>query len=217
MHCKDLFSALSNHLDPLASRSLSLLFILQELEELFTQIEQIKNSPDALSDFFSLRYPFPQSGICPDKLCFYCAILLQTSKVKDSSLNKSLSDMRIAILQFRSLLVEDPKALLAPFEISFHSHLTSFFFSLVPHLFESRTDENILLKLIEQRKALNSHLGEGVIEKLLQSFFPKGFSYLRSAIHEGLTRRGFLLFLEEKESLIEEIEWESPCLTISAL
>ena len=220
-----------SHLDPPAMRSLSLLFIIDELSQTFEEIKSFINTAhtntftEDLLSFLSLDHPFPKKGICPDKLCFYSDILLQASKIEDTSLLKELDEMRISILEFRSQ-VPLPKGrvsssmeiLLSPLDFlkSLHQKLCSFFFTLTPFLYEARTDENILLKLIEYRQMFNEHLGSHAIEKLLQKFFPNGHSHLRAVICEGFTRRGFTSFLAEKEHLIEEIEREmdSSCLSI---
>ncbi len=211
------------HLDPPATRSLSLLFILQEWIDMLDQIKNLAReaedpSSQGYPSFFSTDPSFPQKWICPDKLYFYCEILLKASKIEDLSLLKDLEEMRIAILQLKSQMLESKDAFtqgnseMVFFLRSFHQKLLCFFSKLVPFLYEARTDENVLIRLIEDRKRINEYLGEQTIEKILQSFFPSGHAHLKAIICEGFTRRGFTSFFAEKEHLIDEIEWESPCL-----
>ena len=68
-----------------------------------------------------------------------------------------------------------------------------------------------LIHLIENKETLNRYLGTRSIEDLLRGFFPTGQPHLRAVICEGFTRRGFTSFFSEKEALIEELEWETPC------
>lgn len=209
------------HLTPPAIRSLSLVFILQEIADRFEQIQRLKATQfqeytDDLCTFFSLDSAYPKIGICPDKLCFYSDILVQASKIRDGSLQQKLDDMRSSVLQCRStLFLKNIESLscIPSFFSDFEQKISSFFFALFPFLNDAKTDENVLLKLIEHRQLFNSYLGSQAIEKLLKEFFPSGHAHLRAIISEGLMRRGFASFLAEKESLIDAIEWESPCLT----
>ncbi len=118
-----------------------------------------------------------------DRLNYYCGILS-----KDDALQKEVLQLQIANLQG---LQED---------------LRPFFGVLIPFLFESRTDENILIKLLELKSGLNQKLGPNTIESLLLNFSPLGIAYLKTIISEGLTRRGFTSFLAEKEHLFDTIE-----------
>lgn len=82
--------------------------------------------------------------------------------------------------------------------------LDRFFTAFVPFLKEAKSDENVLLYLVENRHKLNSYLGEGRIEKILLPF-----EQLRTAIHEGYTRRKFIDFYTKIEPLIDAIEWQT--------
>lgn len=219
---KDLYLNFSPRLERPAKRSLTLVFILQEIAQLFEQIQKLKESQGALNEdifsFFCLSHPYPQMGMCPDKLCFYSDILLQASKINDHSLFDELNQMRTFILQFRShLYSENPPSIdSSQLKLNFQillQKLSSFFLALIPFLEEAKTDENVLLALIEKKEIFNRHLGTHAIESILQRFFPSGHAHLKAIITEGLTRRGFSSFLTEKEHLIDAIEWESPCLT----
>lgn len=219
---KDSWMSFPLHLERPAIRSLSLIFILQELAKRFEQVQKFKDFPEPLSEefstFFCLNNAYPQVGMCPDKLCFYSDILLQASKIKDHSLLSELDEMRSYVLQIRSQMYArkhlpvDGSGLLSKLQILLQK-LSSFFLALVPFLYEAKTDENILLALIEQKEVFNRHLGTHAIENILQRFFPNGHAHLKAIITEGLMRRGFSSFLAEKEHLIDEIEWESTCLT----
>ena len=92
---------------------------------------------------------------------------------------------------------------------SLQQKLLQFFTALSRFLQEARSDENVLIYLLENKQKLNAFLGERVIEELLQRFFPAGHSQLRAVICEGYTRRGFSSYFLLAEPLIDAIEWES--------
>jgi hypothetical protein len=214
-------------LDPPAARSLSLLFVLQEFLSSCQLLERLENTaPEELNEVSSyldqfllstLDNPFSQKGGALDKLCFYCEILLQASKITDEMILTVLEEMRNAIMKVRSKLIFWKKQVPSMNEIhleftdlygKLRSNLTSFFSSLSDFLKESRTDENVLLYLIEHRKEFNLCLGAKTIEQLLSDFFPAGCHELRAAICEGYTRRGFSRFYAEQESLLDAFERE---------
>lgn len=152
-----------------------------------------------------------------DKLCFYCEILLEGSKVGDETILVILEEMRNAIMKIRSKLIFWKKKAPSQEKIDeelielyrqLHCKLASFFASLLAFFKESRTDENILLYLIEHREEFNFFLGKKTIEVLLSSFFPAGPHELRAMICEGYTRRGFGAFYAEKEPMLDALEWE---------
>ncbi len=209
------------HLNPPTIRSLSLLFILQEFSERIEQVQRLEElqgkSPELqaleLCSFFSLNKPYPNALIFPNKLCFYCDILLQASRIGDSPLLDELSRMSTFILETRSSLYPENEGLNPSFFQEFRGKMSSIFSLLLPFLYEIRSDENVLVKLLELRNILECALGLGTIESVLRSFFPDGHTHLRTLILEGLTRRGFIPFLSEKEPLIDAIEWETVCLT----
>jgi len=218
------------HLNPPTIRSLSLLFILQEFSERIEQVQRLEElqgkSPALLGgnfreealeliSFFSLNKTYPSASIFPNKLCFYCDILLQASRIGDSPLLDELNRMSMFILETRSSLYPEMEGLNASFFQEFRGKISSIFSLLLPFLYEARSDENVLVKLLELRNVLECALGLGTIESVLRSFFPGGHAHLRTLIFEGLTRRSFTHFLSEKEPLIDAIEWESVCLTKS--
>lgn len=215
-------------LDPPAARSLSLLFVLQEFLSSCQLLKRLENAaPEELNevsshlDHFllsSLDNPFAQRGGALDKLCFYCEILLQASKVGDATILVDLEEMRNAIMKIRSKAIFWKKnvPLRAEINVEFdelynqlHKKLASFFTSLLAFLKESRTDENVLLYLVEHRQEFNFHLGTKTIENLLNSFFPAGPHELRATICEGYTRRGFAAFYTKQEPLLDALEWET--------
>ena len=53
----------------------------------------------------SLDNPFTQKGGALDKLCFYCEILLQGSKVSDETILVLLEEMRNGVMKIRSKLI----------------------------------------------------------------------------------------------------------------
>ncbi|MBI3508292.1 MAG: hypothetical protein HY069_01465 [Chlamydiia bacterium] len=165
-----------------------------------------------------------------DLLCFYCEILLQASGAANELTPMVMEETRRLILGFRSKMVAwkrtpalHPLDAIFAYCLEIYEELTDkmrqLFQSLTPNFIESRTDENVLIHLIENRKKLNAYLGEGTIEHLLKALSPNGFSLLRTAICEGFTRRGFSAFYEEKEPLLDilehELEEEEACLAQS--
>ena len=219
------------------ARSLSILFILQELVVSFELIEHLqKITPDQLQGanlqkelemiscelekflLFSLDNPFTQKGGSLDKFCFYSEILLKASKVEHEVLPVVLEDMRNSILKSKSKLLLWKKALhpldqILLYLLDLYSDLkiklSSFFSAFIPYLREARTNENVLLYLIENKEIFNRHLGEKTVENLLALFFPAGSHELKAVLCEGFTRRGFADFFAQKEPLIDEIAWEA--------
>lgn len=211
-----------------AAKSLALLFILQECLASLQLLERSKNNiptefPDAsrqLEQFllFTVDNPFAQNGGVLDKLCFYCESLLQASKIGDDALLLILEEMRNLILNIKSRLVAWKKKLLSQEEarlnlVAFYDELDkkfrAFFSALSVFLKESRTNENILLYILEHKDKFNCYLGPRTIENLLCRLFPSGPCELRAAICEGYTRRGFSEFYAMQEPLIDAIEWET--------
>ncbi len=228
----------SNLESPLA-RSLSIQFILQELTDSFGLLQHLQmitpmqlqgaNFKEELACvskelekflLFSLENPFAQKSSVLDKLCFYSEILLQASHIHDQEIPSILEEMRNLVLRMRSKMITWKKVqtplekileLLFILYTDLYQKLCDFFKALCPFLKEARSDENVLVYLIENKDKLNSFLGLRRIEELLQSFFPAGHAQLRAAIHEGYTRRGFTTYLSSVESMIDAIEWETPC------
>ncbi len=130
--------------------------------------------------------------------------------------------MRNSILRVKAQIItckKGPLTLDPLFHLyrSLHDGLYRFFSAFCPYLKEARSDENVLIYLIENKERLNAYLGVRRIEELLQSFFPSGHAQLRAAIYEGYTRRGFTTFLSSVEPLIDAIEWETPCRSTAIL
>lgn len=228
-----------SNLDPPLARSLSIQFILQSLLDSFGLLQYLQvitpmqlqgaNYKEELACvskelekflLFSLENPFAQKGSVLDKLCFYSEILLQASHINDQEIPAILEEMRNLILKIKSKMIFWKKVKTSLEEIleqlfvlytDLFQKLCHYFNAFCPFLKEARCDENVLIFLIENKDKLNSFLGLRRIEELLQSFFPAGHAQLRAAIHEGYTRRGFTTFLSSIESLIVDIEWETPC------
>jgi hypothetical protein len=215
------------HLDPPVARSLTIQFILQELIAAFQIVEGFEQS--AFTTFykeleklliFSIDNPFSQKSSALDKLCFYFEILLQNSRIGECEIPLILEKMRNSAVGMRSKLIVWQKIPASAaqmreqyesFCLSMREQLQAFFEAMRPFLKNARTDENVLVFLLEKRESLNRFLGERCVENLLCSFFPAGFEQLRAVIIEGYSRRGFTAFLESIEPLIERVEWESPC------
>lgn len=207
------------HLSPLNVRSLSLLFILQECvdkleylktleklskEELFLEIQTFIKT-----DKTQEPHPFP------DKLCFYCEILLQASKVSQHSLDLRTDAMKRFMLELKLKTLNSKSAdqknfPVEDFCLDMKGLFRSFFFSLNPFFVEAKSDENVLLKLIEHKNVFN-FLEPQLIEKMLHSFFPSNIAQLKAIICEGLTKRGFSFVFEESEKFIDEIQWKELC------
>lgn len=229
------------NLDSPVIRSLSLQFIIQTLMGAFDRVQELYQSISfqlqganfeeelfcILKELekivlFSLENPFPQKSSILDKLCFYSEILIQASPLNNNEIPPILDDMKKNILDIKSKITTWKK-MKPPFPLetvrrelmALHAFLLeklkAFFDALSCFLKEARSDENVLIQLIEKKDQLNASLGNRRIEKLLQSFFPLGHSQLRACIHEGYTRRGFTKFLSKVEPLIDAIEWDVPC------
>lgn len=124
-----------------------------------------------------------------DRLCFYCDDLVQATQ--DSEIPMILEEIR------HSLATRKP----------IETHLRHFFNHFSAYLKECRSDESLLLYLIEHKGKLNAFLGARAVETLLQSFFPAGHAQLRAVIYEGFTRRGFSSFFDKVEPLVNALEW----------
>ncbi|MEN9654657.1 MAG: hypothetical protein RL235_769 [Chlamydiota bacterium] len=170
---------------------------------------------------FSLENPFAKQGGFLDMFSFYSDLLIQASKVEGEHISSTLEEMRNLVLHMRAHCLKKGKVVLSVTRANLMRHfeeflktiktrLKHFFAALVPFLQEARTDENVLIYLIEQKEQFNSRIGNRTIEELLRRFFPGGQPVLRAVICEGFTRRGFTSFFTEKEPLIEALEWE-PC------
>lgn len=221
------------------ARSLSIQFILQALTDAFFKIKQLqvshplkgthlKDDLQAISKVLekiyplSLENPMSQKSGVIDKICFYSEILMRVSQIKEPELFSVLEEVRKEMLTFKSKMMiwkklctsyplEEMLQQLTRLSSHIFEHLKSFFKALVPFLKEARSDENVLIYLIENKEVLNQDLGQRCIEELLQSFFPAGHDQLRAVIYEGYTRRGFSAFFTKVEPLINAVQWEMPC------
>ncbi len=211
-----------------AAKSLALLFILQEFLASLQLLERSKNNiPAELPDIsleleqflvFSLDNLLTKNGGALDKLCFYCESLLQASKISDDTILLVLEEMRNSILNVKSRLVAWKKKLLSKEEAQLNlaalygeldKKFRAFFSALSVFLKESRTNENVLIYILEHRDQFNRSLGPRTIENLLCRLFPSGPCELRAAICEGYTRRGFADFYALQEPLLDAVEWET--------
>lgn len=156
MQNTDLLFRFPPHLSTTTKRSISLIFILEEL---------IKDH---------LNY---------DHLNYYCDFLT----IKD--------DLQNEICKLKIINLQGLEESIAPF-----------FSTLIPYIYQARTDENVLIKLLELRNDLNQKLGANTIDDLLLNLSPLGLTYVKTIISEGLNRRGFTSFLAEKEHLFDRLE-----------
>ncbi len=193
------------------SRSLAILFTLQEYLRSRGLLKTLEKTPlleiDAKEHidlwlFSSLNNPLTQREGALDKLCFYTQIMLKTFKSEDKKIPDLLEKMREAIIRVRDHLTS-----LAELSKELQQTFHEFFLALLPFLQGLRTDENVLLYLIEHHETFNLYLGKRSIETLLQTFFPSGIHELRATLCEGYTRRGFSDFYAGKEHLLDALEW----------
>lgn len=193
------------HLERSVARSMSLQFVLQELLRAFKLIDASRHigtvSQQEIEKFLllSLDSPFSQKGGVLDKLCFYSEILLQTH----TGALDVLEEMRGAVLKLcarkKGVQKSDWLCLLDRLEEDFRR----FFHALQKALFEARSDENVLVFLMENKASINQYLGEHTLENLLGHFFPEGRDQLRAVLYEGFSRRGFSSFFNQVEPLID--------------
>ncbi|MDE3045318.1 MAG: hypothetical protein KGJ02_01545 [Verrucomicrobiota bacterium] len=230
-----------SNLEPPAARSLSLQFAMQEFVACFKIVAQIREQVPKLIRgeeplkeigflskelekflLFSLDNPFAQKGGSLDKLCFYCDMLLQASRVNgQEAVGMQLEYLRNEMLATRAKIFtwkrKYPPSSIVLTEIdrlcdALVEGLRDFFEALFPYFEEARSDENILFYLIEQRRVLNKLLECPKVEQLLSRLYPSGPAHLRAILCEGYTRRGFSDFYAKHESLIDSIEWTvGPC------
>ncbi len=226
------------HLEPPVVRSLSLQFILQTLLEAFKLsrelqirstlqqtmgevIEKIHKKLEKLY-LFSLESPLSQKGGSVDKICFYSETLMQVSQIREPGLWIVLEKIRKEMLSFKAKLMmwkkmpalyplEDVWEQLGSLSSILLEQFRSYFLALTSFLKEARSDENVLIYLIEHKEEFNEHLGPQKIDELLQNFFPSGHDQLRAVIYEGYTRRGFSTFFSTVEPLIAKVQWEITC------
>lgn len=215
-------------------RSLSLQFLIQALIDAFSHLKEREEPKNDMQEaenlfhelqkmlLFSVENPFAQKGSLLDKLFFYTEVLIETSHIESKPILAALEQMRALILHTKSKMVvwKKGKSRYCVSEMldewrTLSSALTEklrlFFSGLIPFLKEARSDENVLVFLIERRASLNQWMGDQFVENLFKSFFPSGHDQLRAVIYEGYTKRGFSTFLSTVEPLIEQIQWEVPC------
>ncbi len=189
------------HLDRAVARSLSLRFALQELLQGLHLLEVSRQSEiGTLKEvekflLLSLENPLSQKSGVLDKLCFYSEILLQRQV-------STLEEMRGIILQ----LCENKKWIPSPdwslFLDRLHLGFLCFFEALNAPVYAARSDENVLVFLMEHKEPINRYLGPHTLENLFHSFFPEGQDQLRAVLYEGFSRRGFSSFFHKIEPLI---------------
>lgn len=199
-----MIAAQLTHLDKAAARALCLQFILHEYAralEIAAKFSQSK--PREVLHGLNQLYPDIIDGMPAvrlgilRKLCFYCEALLETSQ-KGEELLHALDDLQLtAARQRRS---SHPSTCM-------FDKLSAFFPLLSKHLEECKTCEAPLFSLLELRKLLNRHLGNGTIETLFQKLFETPED-LRQAVLLGFSERGFEGFCRQHEDLFEGLAWE---------
>lgn len=131
------------------------------------------------------------------KLCFYCEALLETSQ-KGEELLHVLDDLQISAARERRGR--------APSDSLFEK-LRAFFPLLSNHFGEGKESEVPLFSLLELRKALNRHLGNGTVEGLFQQLFETPLE-LQETISLGFAQRGFEGFCKQHADLFEGLAWK---------
>ena len=223
-------------LEPPAARSLSMQFALQEWIACLRAAELIeRESPKILQGedlfnemvaickelekflLFSLDNPFAKKGGTLDRLCFYCDVLTEASKVEGrEQIHLLLEHMRSSVLATRAKIFSWKRKIPDIREISsemrtlcdsLKEKLSEFFLALFPYFEEARSDENVLFYLIEQRDLINEAIYPDKVEMILSRLYPSGPAHLRAILCEGYTRRGFGDYYAKHESLIDSIEW----------
>lgn len=180
------------------ARSLSLQFALKELLKSFALVDARSQPEQFLA--LSLIDPFVQKGGALDRLCFYSEILLQNSTRKPLQV---LEDLRNLILQELALSWKERLEQIG-------LGLKRFFEALQLPLYESRSDESVLVFLMENKQKINHYLGASTLENLFGVFFPEGPDQLRAVLFEGFSKRGFSLFFKKIEPLIDTSFHEGP-------
>jgi hypothetical protein len=206
-----------------AAKGLCLEFILHEYAKSLAIMERLAGAPDAealaiLEKLFADTLntdAIQQPGIL-DKLCFYCEALVQTSKIGENLLD-AIDELRIAVSLPRAALARQQRAIpysstrpMGDLLSSLFDKLRAFFPLLAPVFLQALECEAALFTLLELRKEINRHLGQNVVENLLQQLFPDGPDGLRQALTSGFARRGFGDFYERHESLFEGLAWPHP-------
>lgn len=193
------------HLERSVARSLSLQFVLQELLRGFKLIEdsrslEVVTSKDAEKFLLlSLDSPFSQKGGVLDKLCFYSEILLQDH----TGALDVLEEMRGLVLKLCGRKKGFQKSEWLLLLKRLYADFGRFFNALEKALYEARSDENVLVFLMENKAQINQYLGEHTLENLLGHFFPEGRDQLRAVLYEGFSRRGFSCFFNQIEPLVD--------------
>lgn len=234
-----LMPVLPYNLDPPIARSLTIQFILQTFIACFDTLHHLRTFTDqqlkgiepkkeigAVAKslekmmILSMGAPIIPKTSCLDKLCFYCEVLIQASQITQNDIVVIVEQMKTQIIDLKTKIILWKKIAIESIEIIrqeffqlyklLEQKLSLFFRSFVPFLKEARSDENILIYLIERKEEFNACLGSRTIEELLQLLFPSGHAQLRAAVIEGFMRRGFTVFLSQIEPLIDAIEWEAP-------
>lgn len=189
------------HLPRHVLRSLSLQFILKELLKGFRILDEMYDTKFSTE---KLLAPFITDPLCQkagvlDKLCFYSEILLQNSNVKALHVLEHLRSL------FSNETPIQREELIKRMKLGF----LQFFEAIKESLYEARSDESVLVFLMENKQLINQYLGSNSLEKMLDWFFPEGPDQLRAVLFEGYSRRGFFSFFQQIEPLIDASFYEN--------
>lgn len=230
---------IATHLTLKTPHALTLLFILEDVINAIEHVHQLelfcsqKRSSDPLSLLLfrlgnllqnllvcSLPQGFVNQGDFLNKLCIYSEILLKSTKSKDLQLLLLLEQMKETVCKTRPRFVmtdsmEDFDELCQNLLESckfLHSSLISFMTLLIPFLKTVKSDETVLMYLVEKKESLNKYLGNHWVEHLIRFFFSDHLPLFHDTLKSGFLNRGFEAFYREKKELIQQVENDIACL-----
>ena len=120
-----------------------------------------------------------------------------------------LEEIKVLCCQFQAEEVVEKDIL--PFFNRISERLICLFHRLLPHFSQLRSDENLLMYLVEKKDDFNHYLGAHSIERILCHLYPRGINELKHVIFQGYSKRGFSHIFMEKKSLIDDLELNPPC------
>lgn len=191
------------HLDKKTAKALCLEFILHEYARALDLASKMNRSKNVLLPLDEL-YPELIDGMpamklgALRKLCFYCEALLEKSDKGEKLLN-ALDELQMLASQERRKRKNTDEL---------YQQLRQLFPLVTEHFDSIQGSEAPLFVLLELRKTLNEHLGQGSIESFLENLFPGGPNSMRQALTEGFSQRGFSGFCKQHQELFRELKWE---------
>jgi hypothetical protein len=190
--------------DPPSAQGMNLLFALDAWVQTAETFQSLKKELSTFPSLFTTGGPILKKTPL-EKWLFYSHLFLQSPLLTDAAPFESLLNTleQSAKLIDRKLPQDKIPSLFQLFE----SSLKSLFDLFLPFLEEAKSNENILLYLIEHRAFLNDLLGPGKIETVFQQLYPAGPAHLHAIVFEGYTQRGFGPFCSKHEAEIRSVDW----------